>query len=116
VLTERRRDIAGLLSGGQAQMLAIARSLVAGPKLLLPDEVSLGIAPALAETIIEALQRINRETGVTILMVEQIAGLTLEVASRAYVLAAGRIVFGGSTAELKSNSLLSDFYLGSSRT
>jgi branched-chain amino acid transport system ATP-binding protein len=115
VLRDRREQVAGLLSGGQVQMLAIARGLVAGPKLLLPDEVSLGIAPALAETIIEALQRINRETGVTILMVEQNAGLALEIASKAYVLATGRMVFAGSTSELRSTSLLADFYVGSAQ-
>jgi branched-chain amino acid transport system ATP-binding protein len=115
VLRDRRQQVAGLLSGGQVQMLAIARGLVAGPKLLLPDEVSLGIAPALAETIIEALQRINRETGVAILMVEQNAGLAMEIASRAYVLATGRMVFAGSTSELRSTSLLADFYVGSAQ-
>ena len=114
ILRDRRQQVAGLLSGGQIQMLAISRALAAGPKLLLPDEVSLGIAPALAESIIEALGRINKETGVTILMVEQNAGLALEVASRAYVLATGRMVFSGLTSELEASSLLSEFYVGGS--
>jgi branched-chain amino acid transport system ATP-binding protein len=112
ILETRRNQVAGYLSGGQIQMLAIARALLSGPKILMPDEVSLGLAPVLVEEIIDALRRINIETGLGTLLVEQNAGSALQVAHRAYVLSTGRIVFEGKPEELRNNPLLADVYVG----
>ena len=110
-LRERSAQVAGTLSGGEQQMLAIGRALMATPRLLLLDEPSMGLAPVLVEHIFERILRINQE-GTTILLVEQNAMMAFEVASRGYVLQAGRIVLDGSTPELRENDLVRKLYLG----
>ncbi len=111
-LAERRRQTAGHLSGGEQQMLAMGRALMARPRLLLLDEPSLGLAPILVESIFEILERINREEGTTILLVEQNARLALSVASYGYVMESGRVVLEGTAAELRDNEDVKEFYLG----
>ncbi len=111
-LKERRRQVAGYLSGGEQQMLAIGRALMAHPKLMLLDEPSLGLAPLLVQEIFGIVQRINKEKGTTILLVEQNANLTLQVADYAYIMENGRIVLEGTPAELKENADVREFYLG----
>ncbi|MDI4233747.1 ABC transporter ATP-binding protein [Bradyrhizobium sp. Arg237L] len=110
-LKERRRQLGWSLSGGEQQMLAIGRALMARPKLLLLDEPSLGLAPRLAEEVYEQVSRIG-ETGLTILVVEQNTVLALSVADRAYVLETGRIVLEGPADELKQNARVREAYLG----
>jgi branched-chain amino acid transport system ATP-binding protein len=110
VLAERRDQLAGTLSGGEQQMLAIARGLMAGPKLLLIDEASLGLSPKLAASVFETVRRINAE-GVTVLMVEQNAGV-LDIAGRAFVLQKGRIEHQGTGQELLARDELRRAYLG----
>ncbi len=111
-LKERRKQTAGYLSGGEQQMLAIGRALMAHPKLMLLDEPSLGLAPLLVREIFDIVQRINQEHGTTILLVEQNANLTLQVADYAYIMENGRIVLEGTPAELKENADVREFYLG----
>jgi branched-chain amino acid transport system ATP-binding protein len=111
ILGERRRQLAGTLSGGEQQMLAIARGLMARPRLLLLDEPSLGLAPKLVATIFETLQRINRE-GTTLLLVEQNAAMALQVAHRGYVLEAGRVVLTDAAERLRENPRVKAAYLG----
>ena len=111
ILAQRRRQLAGTLSGGEQQMLAIARGLMARPKLLLLDEPSLGLAPKLVLTIFETIQRINRE-GTTLLLVEQNAYLALQIAHRGYVLDSGRIVLTDTAAALAQNPQVKAAYLG----
>jgi branched-chain amino acid transport system ATP-binding protein len=111
-LRERRRQPAGYLSGGEQQMLAIGRALMAHPKLLMLDEPSLGLAPKLVTEIFEIVHRLNAELRTTILVVEQNARLALEVAHRGYVMEGGRIVLEGPAAVLKSNPDVQEFYLG----
>ena len=111
-LKERLTQAAGTLSGGEQQMLAIGRALMGEPKLLLLDEPSLGIAPKLISTIFEKIVEINRNHGVTILLVEQNANLALEVSSHAYVLETGRIVMQGSSKQLRADPQLKAAYLG----
>ncbi|MEZ4657748.1 MAG: ABC transporter ATP-binding protein [Caldilineaceae bacterium] len=111
-LKERRQQIAGYLSGGEQQMLAIGRALMARPKLIMLDEPSLGLAPLLVQGIFETIQRINRENGTTILLVEQNARLALDVADYAYIMENGRIVLAGEPAQLKDNADVREFYLG----
>ena len=111
-LKERRRQRAGYLSGGEQQMLAIGRALMAHPKLLMLDEPSLGLAPKLVTEIFENVQRLNQELRTTILVVEQNARLALEVAHRGYVMEGGRIVLEGPAAVLKANPDVQEFYLG----
>lgn len=110
-LAERRHQLAGALSGGEQQMLAIARSLMARPTLLMLDEPSLGLAPKLVQEVMEALVAL-RADGLTILLVEQNAAAALEVADRAYVLEAGRLTLKGSASELRQNRELRRSYLG----
>ncbi|ULL01688.1 ABC transporter ATP-binding protein [Bradyrhizobium sp. I71] len=110
-LKERRRQLGWSLSGGEQQMLAIGRALMARPKLLLLDEPSLGLAPRLAEEVYEQVRCIG-ETGLTILVVEQNTVLALSVADRAYVLETGRIVLEGPADELKHNARVREAYLG----
>ena len=111
VLGERRRSPAGGLSGGEQQMLAIARALVMRPRILLLDEPSMGLAPILVERIFEIIQAIHRE-GTTILLVEQNARMALEVSDHAYVLERGRIVLEGPARELAADPRVQAAYLG----
>ena len=111
-LKEREGQIAGTLSGGEQQMLAIGRALMSRPRLLLLDEPSLGLAPLLVKTIFEKIVEINREQGLTILLVEQNANLALEISHFAYVLETGKVVLQGSSAELRQNPKVKSAYLG----
>jgi len=110
-LAERRNQLAGSLSGGEQQMLAIARSLMARPTLLMLDEPSLGLAPKLVAEVMTTLRQLNQD-GLTILLVEQNANAALAIADRAYVLEAGRISLEGNAQELRSNDKLRASYLG----
>ncbi len=111
-LKERLTQAAGTLSGGEQQMLAIGRALMGDPKLLMLDEPSLGIAPKLISTIFEKIVEINRNHGLTILLVEQNARLALEISHEAYVLETGRVVLHGPSPELRTNPELKAAYLG----
>jgi branched-chain amino acid transport system ATP-binding protein len=110
-LAERKQQKAGTLSGGEQQMVAIGRALMARPKLLLLDEPSMGLAPVLVERIFEIIREINKQ-GMPILLVEQNALMALEVASRGYVLETGRIVLADAAARLKENEQVRKTYLG----
>jgi branched-chain amino acid transport system ATP-binding protein len=112
LLAERRRQNAGLLSGGEQQMLAIGRALMAKPKLLMLDEPSLGLAPLLVREIGQIIRSINAERGISIILIEQNASLALKVCGRAYVMESGRITLSGSGAELGSNGYVRRAYLG----
>jgi len=111
-LQERLKQIAGTLSGGEQQMLAIGRALMGDPKLLMLDEPSLGIAPRLIGTIFEKVVEINRKHGITVLLVEQNANLALDVSTHAYVLETGRVVMEGPSATLRNDPQLKTTYLG----
>jgi len=111
ILRERRRQMAGALSGGMQQMLAIGRALMARPRLLLLDEPSLGLAPAIVDQVFEVVVEIHRE-GVAVLLVEQNVGKALEIASRAYVLEEGRIISEGAPADLLRQPHIQEAYLG----
>jgi branched-chain amino acid transport system ATP-binding protein len=111
VLAERRRQVAGTLSGGEQQMVAIGRGLMTGPRLLLLDEPSMGLAPAIADTIFDRVQEIAA-SGVATVLVEQRATDALEIAERGYVLENGEIVLSGSTRELKDSDRVRQAYLG----
>jgi branched-chain amino acid transport system ATP-binding protein len=111
-LKERESQAAGTLSGGEQQMLAIGRALLSKPKFLMLDEPSLGIAPLLVKTIFERIVEINREQGLTILLVEQNANLAVDVSSYGYVLETGKILLEGPSAELKANPQVREAYLG----
>jgi branched-chain amino acid transport system ATP-binding protein len=111
-LKERRHGTSGYLSGGEQQMLAIGRALMARPRLIMLDEPSLGLAPLMVQEIFEIIQRINRESGSTILLVEQNARLALRVASYAYLMENGRIVLEGPPSKLRENQDVQEFYLG----
>jgi branched-chain amino acid transport system ATP-binding protein len=110
-LSERREQLAGTLSGGEQQMLAIARALMSRPKLLLLDEPSLGLAPQIVREIFSIIRQLN-ESGVTILLVEQNANLALETANRGYVLAAGRLTIAGEAGDLLRDERVKQAYLG----
>jgi branched-chain amino acid transport system ATP-binding protein len=111
-LKERLKQLGGTLSGGEQQMLAISRALMAKPKMLLMDEPSLGIAPILVKTIFEKIVEINKTLGVTILLVEQNAHLALSIANYGYVLETGRIILEGPAKELEANPDVRKAYLG----
>ncbi len=108
---ERLRQLAGTLSGGEQQMVAIGRALMARPKLLCMDEPSMGLSPAFVEQVFDIIQTINRQ-GTTIFMVEQNANLALAIAHRAYVLQTGQVVLSGDAAELRQNPMIREAYLG----
>lgn len=110
-LKERQKQMAGTLSGGEQQMLAMGRALMARPKVLLMDEPSMGLAPILVESIFETVQNINKE-GTTILLVEQNALMALQVAHRGYVIQTGEIVLHDSAQALQSNAMVQKAYLG----
>jgi ABC-type branched-subunit amino acid transport system ATPase component/ABC-type branched-subunit amino acid transport system permease subunit len=110
-LRERLHQRAGLLSGGEQQMLAIARALMSRPRILLLDEPSLGLAPRIIAELFDALDQLRRE-GMTLLLVDQMAGLALALADRAYVMESGRIVAQGTSADIAANGALADAYLG----
>jgi branched-chain amino acid transport system ATP-binding protein len=112
VLQARAEQRAGQLSGGEQQMLAIARALMARPKVMLLDEPSLGLAPKLVKDIFEIIQRINREQGVTVLVVEQNASIALHTADYGYVLELGRIVMEDTCERLLQKDDIREFYLG----
>jgi branched-chain amino acid transport system ATP-binding protein len=111
VLKDRRAQLAGTLSGGEQQMLAIGRAMMSRPQLLLLDEPSLGLAPILVSLIFETIQQLKRE-GTTILLVEQNARLALDIADRAYVMETGRVTLQGTATELKHNPQVEHTYLG----
>jgi branched-chain amino acid transport system ATP-binding protein len=111
-LKERRGQLAGRLSGGEQQMLAVARALMSRPRLLLLDEPSLGLAPMIVQNVFKNLQSIREEFGTTMLVVEQNANLALGIADRGYVIEAGRIVLSGTADELSSDDAVRAAYLG----
>jgi branched-chain amino acid transport system ATP-binding protein len=110
-LKERRKQLGGTLSGGEQQMLATGRAMMAEPKILLMDEPSMGLAPVLVDSIFETIQELHR-TGTTILLVEQNARAALTVADRGYVLQTGEITLSGSAEELRNNESVQKAYLG----
>jgi branched-chain amino acid transport system ATP-binding protein len=111
-LAARRNMRAGVLSGGEQQMLAIGRALMSRPKFLMLDEPSLGLAPLLVKTIFEKIAEINRQQGITILLVQQNANLALEISHFGYVLETGKITLQGDSAALRQNPLVRSAYLG----
>jgi branched-chain amino acid transport system ATP-binding protein len=112
VLAQRRRQQAGTLSGGELQMLAVARALMSRPRLLLLDEPSLGLAPLVVREIFRIVRTINRQERVSVLLVEQNAAMALDLADHAYLLETGRVVMSGPAAELKKNDAIRRSYLG----
>ena len=112
VLAERRRQLAGSMSGGQQQMLAIARALMSSPKLLLVDEPSVGLAPILVSHTITKIQELKEKYGLTVLMAEQNFHQAIRIADRGYIIVHGEIVFAGDVAALEQNPLVKSYYLG----
>ncbi|HRJ43308.1 MAG: ABC transporter ATP-binding protein [Caldilineaceae bacterium] len=111
-LTDFRQRVSGYLSGGEQQMVVIGRALMAKPKLMLLDEPSLGLAPLLVQSIFEVIRRINAESGVSMLVVEQNANVALRTSEHAYVMETGRIVLDGASEQLAQNADIKEFYLG----
>ena len=111
-LKERKGQLAGTLSGGEQQMLAMGRALMSKPKLLLLDEPSMGLSPILVNEIFKIIQEINKEDGVTVLLVEQNANKALPIANRAYVLETGNITISGDAKEVANNPKVREAYLG----
>jgi branched-chain amino acid transport system ATP-binding protein len=114
ILVERRRQLAGSLSGGQQQMLAIARALMSAPKLLLIDEPSVGLAPILVSHTIGKIKELKERTGLTVLMAEQNFHQAIRIADRGYIIVHGEIVFEGGVSALEQNELVKNYYLGTS--
>jgi branched-chain amino acid transport system ATP-binding protein len=112
VLKERRRQLAGSMSGGQQQMLAIARALMSAPKLLLVDEPSVGLAPILVSHTITTIKQLKERTGLTVLMAEQNFHQAIRIADRGYIIVHGEIVFQGGVSALEQNELVKNYYLG----
>ena len=112
VLAERRRQLAGSMSGGQQQMLAIARALMSAPKLLLVDEPSVGLAPILVSHTITKIKELKERYGLTVLMAEQNFHQAIRIADRGYIIVHGEIVFEGGVAALEQNELVKSYYLG----
>ena len=113
VLAERRRQLAGSMSGGQQQRLAIARALMSAPKLLLVDEPSVGLAPILVSHTIATIKQLKERYGLTVLMAEQNFHQAIRIADRGYLIVHGEIVFAGGVGELERNPLVKNYYLGS---
>ena len=111
-LRERNWQLAGTLSGGEQQMLAVARSLMSNPEIMMLDEPSLGLATIIVQEIFSIIKKINQERGTTILLIEQNANMALKVADRAYVMETGRITLSGTGAELLANAEIKEAYLG----
>ncbi|MBP3239856.1 MAG: ABC transporter ATP-binding protein [Oribacterium sp.] len=111
-LKERNWQLAGTLSGGEQQMLAVARSLMSNPEIMMLDEPSLGLAPIVVQEIFSIIKKINKERGTTILLIEQNANMALKVADKAYVMETGRITLSGTGAELLQNEDIKAAYLG----
>lgn len=114
-LYERRNQISGSLSGGEQQMLAVGRAMMAGPKLMMLDEPSMGLAPILIDEMFERFKQINKQFGTTMLIVEQNAELALEISNRAYILNVGNIVKEGNSSELLHDDSIREAYLGFSK-
>ncbi len=112
VLKDRRRQLAGTLSGGEAQMCAVGRGLMAAPKLLLLDELSLGLAPVVVDSLVKVLREIHAERGITIVLVDQDVQTALEVAERGYVFVHGRVEMSGEAGQLLANPEIQKAYLG----
>lgn len=112
VLDNRKKQLAGTLSGGERQMLAIGRGLMAGPKLFIFDEPSLGLAPMLVVSIFEMIEHINQDLGITVMLIEQNVGKSCEISDRAYVIENGRVVIEGSGNEMLKNDHVKEAYLG----
>ena len=112
ILHEKRNDASGSLSGGQQQMLAIGRALMAKPKLMMLDEPSVGLAPLIVEQMFDVIQKINKEEGTTILLAEQNANAALKIAHKGYVFESGKIVVEGTSEELFSNDAVRKAYIG----
>jgi branched-chain amino acid transport system ATP-binding protein len=112
ILHERRRQLAGSMSGGQQQMLAIGRALMSAPKLLLVDEPSVGLAPILVSHTITKIKELKESYGLTVLMAEQNFHQAIRIADRGYIIVHGEIVFGGDVRELEQNELVKSYYLG----
>jgi len=111
-LRERRTQVAGTLSGGEQQMLATGRAMMTNPRILLMDEPSMGLAPVLVEAIFDTIVQINKEEGLTVLLVEQNALMALSIANRGYVLQTGNIVLADTAQNLKTNEMVQKAYLG----
>jgi branched-chain amino acid transport system ATP-binding protein len=114
ILRERRRQLAGSLSGGQQQMLAIGRALMSAPRLLLIDEPSVGLAPILVSNTISKVKELKERTGLTVLMAEQNFHQAIRIADRGYIIVHGEIVFEGGVPALEQNELVKNYYLGAS--
>jgi branched-chain amino acid transport system ATP-binding protein len=113
-VARRRKERAGFLSGGEQQMIAVGRALMARPKLLICDELSLGLAPMVVQELFELLTSLNRDEGLTVLAIEQNARLALQAATYGYVLETGRVAVEGSAAELRENPHVQEYYMGGS--
>lgn len=111
-LYERRAQLSGTLSGGEQQMLAMGRALMASPKLLLLDEPSMGLAPLLIKEVFEIVKEINKDLGITVLLVEQNANMALKISDRAYVIETGKVIMSGNAKEILEDDAVREAYLG----